>query len=327
MKSIWITWEQHRRTRELALSLDNMKLFELEFEAPFFIRYPYLLFKTVLILFKERPNLVVVQNPSVVLSLFMVTFGKLFTNNVLVDAHNEGIMPFYSKYNWLLPAYKLIQKHADLTIVTNENLADYVRLSGGHPFVLEDKIPRFNDVGQVDLKGDCNIVFICTFEKDEPYEDVIKAASLIDTSIYIYITGNYEKLPPNILENASPNLIFTGYLPQQDYENLLYSCDAVIDLTLMGNCLVCGAYEAVSLEKPIIVSNTNALRNYFCSGAVYTENRSNEIAAAIDYVLENKESIEEEIKLLKHRLQSEWMEKIGEFVSILDQFANQTKSI
>ncbi len=319
VKRLWITWEKHRRTSGLVAALPDVKLFQLEFEAHGLIRYPYFFFKTSLILASKRPELLIVQNPSVVLALFASTLGRLFTSHVVIDAHNEGLKPFYSKFNWLLPLYKFIQKRANLTIVTNKALADEVRMNGGMPFILEDKIPEFDAVNHVSLKGIYNLVFICTFEKDEPYQEVIRAAGLIDSSVCIYITGNYQKAPRDIIDKAPSNIIFTGFLSDQEYKNILYSSDIIIDLTSMENCLVCGAYEAVALEKPIIISDTQALLSYFQTGAVYTKNRAEAIAEAIKYAIENKEKLKVEMKILKDRLKSEWTDKFAKLVSSLDR--------
>jgi glycosyltransferase involved in cell wall biosynthesis len=177
---------------------------------------------------------------------------------------------FFSRYRWLLPLYRFVQRRSDLTIVTNESTGGQVKKNGGVPFVLEDKIPQFGECNQIMLRGKNNLVFICTFEKDEPYDRVIEAAKLVDSSVFIYVTGKYEKAPPEILKAAPSNVIFTGFLPERNYLDLLSSSDIIIDLTYMDDCLVCGAYEGLALGKPLILSDTAALREYFDAGAVYT---------------------------------------------------------
>ena len=259
-----------------------------------------------------------VQNPSIVLSILMVTIGKIGKFSVVVDAHNEGIMPFYSKYHWLLPLYEVIQRWADLTIVTNESLAMIVRKNGGRPFILPDKIPQFENINHIKLKGKSNIVFICTFAKDEPWKEVIQAANLINPSDCIYITGKYQRVSKKIIKESPPNVIFTGFLPDQEYINLLHSCDLVIDLTLMDNCLVCGAYESVALGKPVILSDTKELRAHFKRGAVYCGNNVKEISEAIIYALENLDKLEDEMKDFKEDLMLEWEKRRFLLLEILE---------
>ena len=325
MKKIWITWEVHRRTRELASAIPGIKLFEYDLEACRLVRYMRMLPWTKSILIRERPDLVIVQNPSMILTIFTVTMGKLMKFCVVVDAHNEGIMPFYSMYYWLLPIYRLIQRRADLTIVTNEALARIVRKNGGRPFILADKIPQFNviDENKLNLKGKRNFVFICDIAKDEPWQKIIQCARLIEPSDYIYITGRYQKASSNIIMKAPSNVIFTGFLPDNEYIHLLHSCDVVIDLTLMDDCLVCGAYEAVALGKPVILSDTEALRNYFNRGAVYCRNSVKEIAKAIKYAIENQRELEKEMAILKSQLILEWEKKGAILVQTLEQLSRK----
>jgi len=321
MNRIWITWEKHRRTIELASSLPGIRLFQFEFKGHRLIRYACLISETILIIFIIFPNLVIVQNPSLILSLFALFLSKIVGFKIVVDAHNEGLIPFHSRHNWLLPIYSFIQKWADLTIVTNMGLAEKVLEKGGNPFILEDKIPHLANSRRVSLKGRHNLVLVCTFQKDEPYVETIEAASFIDPSVYLYVTGPYRRASQDIFLGAPPNVLFTGFVPDQEYIDLLFSCDAVIDLTLMKDCLVCGAYEAVALGKPMILSDTEALRGYFSRGAVYTKNEPREIANAITYALSNKERLKREISLLRAELELDWNQKFSKLVALLDKLA------
>jgi glycosyltransferase involved in cell wall biosynthesis len=207
---------------------------------------------------------------------------------------------------------------ANITIVTNKYLAAMVKESRGNPFILEDKIPAFIKPIQIPLKGKINIASICTFQIDEPYNEVIKSAFLLNSEIYIYITGRYHEKELNMIKNIPNNIVFTGFLNDEDYKNLLFSCDLVMDLTLMENCLVCGAYEAISLEKPLILSDTVALREYFSSGAVFTKNNAGEIAKAIKLALNNYNRLQNEVSELKEELLSDWQIKINKLNKILD---------
>ena len=56
---------------------------------------------------------------------------------------------------------------------------------------------------------------------------------------------------------------------------------AMMDLTTLEDCLLCGAYEAVAAAKPLVISNTRALADYFGATVVLTENAPEPIAASI----------------------------------------------
>lgn len=318
MKTIWITWEHHRRTSEIAKALDDVELVELQLDAIRPLRYAWLLLQTLLILVRQAPDVVIIQSPSIVLALFMASFGKLFAGRLIVDAHNEGIQPFHARYNRLLPVYRFIQRQAALTIVTNPALADILHGNGGRAFVLPDKIPQLKPPREISLNGRTNVVFVCTFEKDEPFEHVIRAARLVDRDTHLYITGRYRKAPAELVRNAAANVTFTGFLSEQDYADLLFSCDAVMDLTLMENCLVCGAYEAVALQKPMILSDTRALRRYFHAGAIYTANDSAAIAQAIRRLPQLQDRLQTEVQHLKAVLTHDWQARLRALQNEID---------
>ena len=321
-KRIWITWENHRRTAELARLLPGVTLYVIEMKGPRCVRYACLMPRTLCVLFRCRPGLVFVQNPSVVLALLTVLISPVFRFRVVVDSHNEGLKPFYSRHNWLLPFYRWIQKGADLTIVTNEQLAKEVAFNKGRPFVLEDPIPQLNPTAATPLRGTYNIVFVCTFEKDEPYREVIESAHYLDASICIYITGRYQKAEAHVIGRSPGNVHFCGHLPEQEYVNLLHASDAVMDLTLMQDCLVCGAYEAVALEKPVILSDTFVLRNYFYKGAVFTRNNAQSISSSVKRTIQDRRRLGREVGELKKELKSQWKAKHQALLGIAENLAS-----
>jgi glycosyltransferase involved in cell wall biosynthesis len=93
-------------------------------------------------------------------------------------------------------------------------------------------------------------------------------------------------------------------------------------LTDYENCLVCGAYEAVAAEVPLILSDTKALRTYFSKGVVFTKNNVNDIAEKVNSAIERKEVMEKEIQQLKKELMNSW-NRIGHqfkgLISIMDE--------
>lgn len=307
MKKIWITWENQRRNRELSAAVGAafFELVEIDQIKNKLKKYSAGLSRTLQILWKEKPDVIFCQNPSLVLSLFLVLIKRLWHTKVCVDAHNAGLFPAEGRSFLLLMLARVVQRLADLTIVTNENLKMEVERNGGKAFVLPDRIPHIQKVERRNLKGRSNILFICSYGADEPYREVFKAASLLPPDICIYVTGNYHKKGIDPISLPS-NLILTGFVEEKEYLALLNSVEATIDLTTREDCLVCGAYETVAVEKPMILSDTQALREYFCLGTVYVSNTAEGIRKAIEKVLSERESLEKEIKVLKELLSREW---------------------
>ena len=77
-KAIWISWERHRRTSTLAEHF-GIPLHTLLYSGPAPVRYLVLSIRTTALLFRERPGVLVVQNPSIVLATLagFLAFGEV----------------------------------------------------------------------------------------------------------------------------------------------------------------------------------------------------------------------------------------------------------
>lgn len=304
MKALWITWERHRRTREIAPSL-HVRLFELVSSAGVPWKYVPLLGRTTFCLARERPTHVFVQCPSLVLGLWSVVLKRLLGYALIADLHNQAVQPCANGpfvYRWML---RCLHRNADLGLVSNNALSPIVEANGGTPFVLPDRIPSLQPASSAAKSGPpYSVVFVCSFAADEPYGEVIEAARLLADLAIVHVTGRHrvEDSPRSVPENVQ----FTGFLPETAYEELLRHADVVVDLTTREACLVCGAYEAVALEKALVTSDTCALRTYFNRGTVYTQHDPASIAAAIRNALERRTELAREMSLLRRDLEARW---------------------
>jgi hypothetical protein len=87
---------------------------------------------------------------------------------------------------------------------------------------------------------------------------------------------------------------------------LLRAVDAVVDLTLMDDCLVCGAYEALSLAKPMVLSNNAASIELFAEAAVFTDNTPADIRRALDALRAQHHQIREAAERRRRELSERW---------------------
>ena len=160
------------------------------------------------------------------------------------------------------------------------------------------------------------ITYICSFSLDEPYIEVMRAASRIPFGILIYITGSCTSKVRQKIKNV-PNLICTGFLDEESYISKLRNSDCIIVLTNRDDCLVCGAYEAVALKKPLILSNSSILKDYFKDGAVYTKNNYIDIASAIIFVYNNVQLLKKRVKRTHNNIESSWYEYVDTLNTLL----------
>lgn len=304
---IWLTWETQVRNHGLSKAFEY-KFFQLDYKTHPIIRYGKSILESTLILLKEKPEIVAAQNPSIVLAFLAVFYKFWFKYYLIIDAHNSGITPKNGQSFILNRVAKYLQKKADLTIVTNESLAEIVNKNGGKSCVLLDPLPEPPlQTKSIKLQGEYNIVFICSYHDDEPYEEVIKAASLLPSNVCIYMTGNYKSKVDS--SKLPSNLIPTGFLSIDDFWTYLYCSDFIMDLTTREGCLVCGAYESTSILKPMILSDTVIIRKTFCKGSVYTQPTATAIKESILAAINNKTKLQAEIVDLNRHLKQCWNEQ------------------
>jgi len=308
MKTIWIAWEEHRRTKELA-SHYGVMTFILTSKLPRLIKHPLLIIKTVNILIRKKPDLVFIQNPSIILAVVCCILKPCMGFKLVSDLHNAAVVPEKIWQKLLYFLYRYVHKKSDINIVTNRKLKEKLGVNSLNSVVLPDKLPYFKQkYVRPDIVKDIPEYFvsICTFGIDEPFDQIIESARMIDKNIKIIVTGNFNRCPLPIRSKKPDNVLLSGFLPEESYINLLYFSKGIIDLTKRDDCLVCGAYEAVALEKPLILSSTTALKEYFNNGVEFCSNDKYSISEAIKIINDNCDYYTAEIKKLKRQLEQDW---------------------
>ena len=310
---IWITWERQRRSLELAKRL-GCELHLLETGAPYLLRALLLGLKTLRIL-SRRPGVVYVQNPSILLAALAALMRPALGYVLVVDRHSNFKL-HTSRNPW--PKWRLFHQlsrysvpRADLTIVTNQRLAALIQAWGGRPFVLPDPLPELPQARRRDL-GEPTVVCVSSFGTDEPIAEVLSAAGIVGEGLRVVITGNPAKLPEEVKRRAPANVRFSGFLAEEEFQELIASCDAIMALTTQPNTLLCAGYEAVALGQPMILSDQEDLVSYFAKGRVATRNDAESIAAAMATAVAEREALRAECRDLAVELERSWSLRFDE---------------
>jgi hypothetical protein len=283
------------------------------------IKHPVLFVKTFKILIKDRPEIVFCQSPPITCAMISIIYKYLFAGpkkpKIIIDIHTGAITKPWSKN-----VSRLVMRLATYNIVTNKELQNYAAQKYQiKPLVLEDPIPDFSEIlstvkkgaGYKILQNDTfNIAVVSSFAYDEPLQVVFDTASqLPDTQFYI--TGDKSKIDKKFLDRKLDNVIMTGLLEYNIYLDLLQKVDAIIDLTTDDKTMLSGAYEAVALEQPLIISDWMPLRRYFSKGTIYVKNSPKEIREAIMIAMTKKEELSRQMHQLKAEKKKEWNDTIS----------------
>lgn len=311
---VMISWAPYSRmsqtfARELGGKLHCIHY--LRFQSPLHAPFKYILmaFHTLIVLFRERPKAVHVQNPPFVAGLVVNFYCWLTRSQFVLHYHSAA---FGSQWDWALPLQKYIARKAVTNIVTNNHWADIVRSWGGHTLVMTDPFLELPEGRAFQVKQGYNVAFVSTFASDEPLDEVLEAARTLP-EVNFYITGNKKKKPASFFENAPSNITFTGFLdPDLEYPGLLRAVDTVMVLTTRNFTLQLGGCEAASVGKPLITSDWPYLQEVFPKGTVYVSPSAESIVEGVRKVRENHNWLSEEIVQLREESQQDWTDKLNQ---------------
>jgi glycosyltransferase involved in cell wall biosynthesis len=254
----------------------------------------------------ESPDVLFVTNPSLALATLALICRPLFGYYLVIDAHNEGVRPFDRPgvaVRWLT---RWLLRSANATVVSNENLARDVRSAGGDPFVLSDCLPEPppRSAGYAATAEAPEVVVIATFRRDEPISAIVAAAASLRDVTFAF-SGDKKRFATLGIDLPA-NATLNGFLPDDDYWALLQVALVICDLTLKPDCLVCGAYEALALEKAMVLSDNAATREIFGPAAILTNGEAEDIARAVRTAIDERNRLESNAGKLREQYGAPW---------------------
>jgi glycosyltransferase involved in cell wall biosynthesis len=278
------------------------------------VRYLLQAVKTWRILRRERPDVVLTMNPPPFLPLVAYLYSRLHGARFVIDSHTGALVG--RRWARLLFLHRFLSRRAVTTIVTNMALAEQVKSWGAHTTVLPDRLPEWTPAPRTGNSGPARICFICSFSDDEPVPEVLGAARSLPEYRFV-VTGNPGKKARGWVDNRPDNVTFTGFVPDSDYLRLLSEVDVIMVLVTRDHTLLCGAYEAVALEKPLVTSCWRALSDYFTRGTVYVDNTPDGIRQGIVAAVRDRDRLGAEMRTLKQELKPQWDRSAHELTDLL----------
>lgn len=314
MKILFISWLAHcRRNDALATKLGGKSLHINYLDArrgsAVYAAMKYFMeaTRTLLVLLRERPSIVFVSVPPIFSALIVYIFGVFSGPRFIIDAHTGSLDGAWRHFVFL---HKFLSKRALTTIVTNEYLKEMFSKWKINVTILGDIAIDFPEVPARYLSNKFKLAYINGFAGDEPVEVVLRVASELP-QVEFYVTGNLKHDRKNLRDKYPlSNVTFTDFLPDEDYLRLLKSVDAAMVLTTKDHTMQRGAYEAMSMGKPIIVSDWPVLRETFYKGAVYVANEEEKIREGILNMMADRRRLSQEVLELREERSKVYQEKI-----------------
>lgn len=301
-----------RRSEALARRLD-LGLYLLDrpgyrriWTAPFV--YPLMAVRTLWQLGRRRPHRMVVVAPPIVAALVAMPVGRLLGARIALDVHSGALLD--RRWSWSMPLLRRLARSADATVVTLPSLAERLALADGQLHVIPTPMPDIRPRPDVPTEADL-VVAICGWGADEPIEALI--ASAVDRPWRLVLTGRARgnhHLPPNVR--------LSGYLPNEAYLDLVASAAVVVVLTTRDQTLLAGGWEALTLGRPLVISDTPALRATFGGELILVANDADAIGAGIAAAMRDRAAGMATSQRVRDRV---WQETEGRLQRLKDALA------
>ena len=119
-------------------------------------------FKTLSILFREKPRIVFVMTPPVVACFPVWLYAKLTKTSYVIDAHTAAFVN--PRWQPILFLHRFFSRHAVTTTVTNQYLQSIVCSWTANSKIISDVPVCFANPSPIALKGSCNMTFVGSFQ-------------------------------------------------------------------------------------------------------------------------------------------------------------------
>jgi len=275
-------------------------LFGKKLAAP--LRYALLALRTLSLLGRERPRVVLAQNPAIFLPLLLVLAKPFYKFRLVVDHHAVWSMktlrqPFLSQGIAVLEAF--VAKRADANMSPNNNWTKELVARGAtdaftyHDFIPQPTVTKSRSQASqwAPFPLPPHRFLVIAGHGGHPQEllkEEVAAIRGLDSYILV-ITGKREKLAHRIAKLKPPsNLIYPGYLDDAHYEALKKNADAALSLSTELNTVPHAIHEYLAYGIPTIVLKDPLLRSLFDGSIVEIDDvRPETVRTALKRVTED----------------------------------------
>jgi glycosyltransferase involved in cell wall biosynthesis len=275
------------------------------------------------LLWRERPNVVLVMVPPIFAALPVYLYCKITGSRFATDNHTAAFT--MERWQRLKSLHGWLEKRATCNVVTNDQIQQVQHAWGVPPekvFLVGDLPAQFSKIEtppffhqtreSLTNNGHANGFFavtaVCSFNPDEPLDNILQAAAKLP-EVNFYCTGKLKDAPPDILSHKPKNVTFTDFLSVPHYAGLLKESHAVMVLTTRDHTMQRGAYEAMALGTPVITSDWPLLRDTFSQGSIFVDNSPQGIVNAIRELQADWAKFKEAIQQQRGRRLAAWAEK------------------
>lgn len=322
LEALFLVWGpraygQRSRAFARALGIDVHHVVSTSRRGPWVAPAKYLVqaLMTGTLLGRRRPRVVLVQSPPTVAVLCARLYGMATGARYVVDAHSDA----FTSRLWTRPAWlrRWLTRGALATVVTGEHAAAAIRRDGGRAVVVAN-IPTTHEVPDAlpALGPGFHVVVVSSFAPDEPLEAIADAAARLP-DVTFHVTGPSSRARHRLPAALPPNLVLTGFLPEDHYLGLLAASQGVLCLTTRDHTMQSGACEAMAVGTPVVTSRWPLLQSYFDQGTVHVDATADDIARGVTDLRDRHVALTAGIVALRARREADWQDTRARLLALL----------
>jgi glycosyltransferase involved in cell wall biosynthesis len=284
--TIVIAWKKLSRRSELLAKALNTELWFF----PGYLPYAKATFKTLFRALHQKPRIVIVQLPQGPLLLEALFLRNLTGCRVVADVHTGFLLSSDWKGLLLNAPFVNLLHYADFIVAHNETELNLIPQNAKDKTIVVLDPWHYISTGAAKKVNarDPYVVFPASFASDEPLQEVINAINRSSINVKMYITGNWKR-KPNLKKQESRRIKFTGYLPNEEFSNLIANATGIVTGTTREYTSLMSGWEAIAYNKPLAVTNTRTLKGMFQNYAIFYDWKDTKsISHAIKKILSTK---------------------------------------
>jgi hypothetical protein len=252
---------------------------------------------TATVLRRLRPDTVIVIEPPVFAPL-VAWAARRRRCRLFLDLHSGALIA--PNWRWARPLLGFVARRADGIIVTNRETLEGFDLGATPAYVLHDPLWARGDgePAHADRTGGAEpyVLFPASGSTDEPFELIEQVGRRLGGRPVVKVSGKVARPP-------APGVAYVGYLPREEYDELLRGASAVLSLTDWEATMQRSAYEAVHAGVPVVALDRRVLREAFHDGgAVFARADADDIARAVTEALEHRAQLAADTARARARL-------------------------
>jgi len=273
--------------------------------------------ETFWVLLRNRPRRIICMSPPVPTLIPVWFYCLLFRSRFAIDYHTAAFVLRAQRALYFMQAF--FARRATINLLTNSHLANIVEEWGGKTMLISDVRVVFDPVEPYPgLRDGFNVTFVSRFSETEPLDDVYEAAKrLARDGVHLYVTGDLRDASEGDVKNCPENVTLTDFLSVPIYAGLLRDSDAVLCLCTNDNTMQRGAYEAMSVGTPLVLSDWPILREVFSPGSVFVSNTVDGIVEGIKQIRLEHDRLKLDVEKLKQQRSEHWDKTIIKLQSAL----------